>query len=71
MASAESAGVTSGIATFQKIWNSLRPSIRAASMKSSGHRLEELPHQEDAEPGHHAGEHDAPVGVQPAEVLAT
>ncbi|MNL90251.1 hypothetical protein D3C87_2211620 [compost metagenome] len=36
MASAESAGVTRGIATFHQIWNSLRPSTRAASMKSLG-----------------------------------
>ncbi|MNR63979.1 hypothetical protein D3C85_1864650 [compost metagenome] len=36
IASAESAGVTSGIATFHQMVNSLSPSTRAASRKSSG-----------------------------------
>jgi hypothetical protein len=33
-----------------------------------GHGLEELAHQEHAERRDHAGKHDAPVGVQPAEL---
>ena len=36
IASADSAGVTSGIATFHQIANSFSPSMRAASRKSSG-----------------------------------
>ena len=36
IASAASAGRTSGIATVHQIWSSFSPSIRAASMKSSG-----------------------------------
>ena len=32
IARAESAGVTSGMATFHQIWNSLSPSMRAAWM---------------------------------------
>ena len=36
IASADRAGVTSGIATCHQTWNSLRPSSRAASSSSSG-----------------------------------
>src|SRR5438132_308027 len=73
MASAESAGVTSGSATCHQIWNSLSPSSRAAAMRQQ-RQLVDLAvilergrqHVDEGQDHHDAAEEEAGPGDDPA-----